>query len=119
VHGTFFVLGWVAECSPGLVRRIAQVGHEIACHGFSHQLVYQQSSEEFREETTRAMVCLEELIGQAVLGYRAANFSVTHASLWALDVLIDLGFRYDSSIDCAGSSPPEARRARGWCSRGR
>jgi polysaccharide deacetylase family protein (PEP-CTERM system associated) len=98
VHGTFFVLGWVAERSPGLARRIAQAGHEIACHGFSHQLVYQQSPEEFREETTRAKECLEDIIGQAVLGYRAASFSVTRASLWALDVLIDLGFRYDSSI---------------------
>jgi len=98
VHGTFFVLGWVAERSPGLVRRIAQAGHEIACHGFSHQLVYRQSPEEFREETTRAKRCLEDLIGQAVLGYRAASFSVTRASLWALDVLIDLGFSYDSSI---------------------
>src|ERR1700674_2637297 len=92
VHGTFFVLGWVAERSPGLVRRIAQAGHEIACHGFSHQLVYRQSPEEFREETTRAKGCLEHLIGQAVLGYRAASFSVTRASLWGLDVLIDLGF---------------------------
>src|SRR5437868_13008357 len=98
VHGTFFVLGWVAGRSPGLVRRIAQAGHEIACHGFSHQLVYRQSPQEFREETTRAKACLEDIIGQAVLGYRAASFSVTRASLWALDVLIDLGFRYDSSI---------------------
>src|SRR5258706_14888595 len=59
VHGTFFVLGWVAERSPDLVRRIAQAGHEIACHGFSHQLVYRQSPQEFREETTRAKECLE------------------------------------------------------------
>jgi len=82
VHGTFFVLGWVAERSPALVRRIVQAGHEIACHGFSHQLVYRQSPEEFRAETTRAKACLEDLIGQAVLGYRAASFSVTRASLW-------------------------------------
>src|SRR3977135_1023139 len=98
VRGTFFVLGWVAERSPGLVRRIAEAGHEIACHGFSPQLVYRQSPEEFRDETTRAKGCLEDIIGQAVQGYRAASFSVTRASLWALDVLIDLGFRYDSSI---------------------
>jgi polysaccharide deacetylase family protein (PEP-CTERM system associated) len=98
IQGTFFVLGWVAERSPGLVRRIADAGHEIACHGFSHRLIYQQSPEEFREETTRAKKCLEDLVGQGVLGYRAASFSVTRASLWALDVLIDLGFRYDSSI---------------------
>ena len=98
VQGTFFVLGWVAERSPGLLRRIAQGGHEIACHGYSHQLVYRQSPTEFREETLRAKALLEEAIGQPVLGYRAASFSITRASLWALDVLIDLGFEYDSSI---------------------
>jgi len=98
VSGTFFVLGWVAERSPALVRRIAAAGHEIACHGFAHTLVYRQAEREFRDETLRAKGCLEDLIGQAVLGYRAASFSVTTASLWALDVLIDLGFRYDSSV---------------------
>ena len=98
VQGTFFVLGWVAEKSPGLVKRIAGAGHEIACHGFSHQLIYKQSQSEFREETTRAKRFLEDTIGQAVLGYRAASFSITRESLWALDVLIDLGFEYDSSI---------------------
>jgi polysaccharide deacetylase family protein (PEP-CTERM system associated) len=98
VHGTFFILGWVAERSPALVRRIAGSGHEIACHGFSHRLVYEQSPQEFRAETVRAKQALEDLIGQSVIGYRAASFSVTRASLWALDVLIDLGFRYDSSI---------------------
>jgi polysaccharide deacetylase family protein (PEP-CTERM system associated) len=98
VRGTFFVLGWVAERSPQLVRRIAAAGHEIACHGFSHQLIYRQSQEEFREETARAKTLLEDAIGQAVLGYRAASFSIVRETLWALDVLIDLGFRYDSSI---------------------
>src|ERR1700730_2075819 len=67
VHGTFFVLGWVAERSPGLVRRIAQAGHEIACHGFSHPLVYRQSPDEFRPETTGAKACHEAIIGQAAL----------------------------------------------------
>ncbi len=98
VRGTFFVLGWVAERTPSLVRRIAASGHEIACHGFSHRLVYQQTREEFREETLRAKRLLEDLIGEAVLGYRAASFSVTRDSLWALDTLIDAGFLYDSSI---------------------
>ena len=98
VHGTFFVLGWVAERSPGLVRRIAAAGHEIACHGYSHQLIYSQSQDEFREETRRAKLHLEATTGSPVLGYRAASFSVTRASLWALDVLLDLGFEYDSSI---------------------
>jgi polysaccharide deacetylase family protein (PEP-CTERM system associated) len=98
VRGTFFVLGWVAERTPGLVRRIAASGHEIACHGFSHQLIYRQAREEFREETLRSKRLLEDLIGEAVLGYRAASFSVTRDSLWALDTLIDAGFLYDSSI---------------------
>ncbi|HEY2036844.1 MAG TPA: XrtA system polysaccharide deacetylase [Steroidobacteraceae bacterium] len=98
LRGTFYVLGWVADRSPGLVRRIAAAGHEIACHGYSHRLIYQQSPEEFRGETLRAKRLLEDTIGAAVLGYRAASFSITSRSLWALDVLIDAGFTYDSSI---------------------
>lgn len=98
VRGTFFVLGWIADRHPALIRRIAAAGHEIACHGFSHQLVYTQSADEFREETARSKRTLEDLTGQSVLGYRAASFSITRQSLWALDVLIDLGFQYDSSI---------------------
>lgn len=98
IRGTFFVLGWIAERHPSLVRRIAAAGHEIASHGFSHQLIYTQSTAEFREETARSKHLLEDLTGAAVLGYRAASFSITSRSLWALDVLIDLGFRYDSSI---------------------
>jgi len=98
VHATFFVLGWVAERIPALVRRIADAGHEIACHGYSHRLVYTQTPSEFREETVRAKRTLEDTIGLAVSGYRAASFSVTRNSLWALDTLIDLGFSYDSSI---------------------
>jgi polysaccharide deacetylase family protein (PEP-CTERM system associated) len=98
VRGTFFVLGWVAERSPQLVKTIAAAGHEIACHGFSHQLIYRQSREEFLQETMRAKHHLEDVIGQQVLGYRAASFSITRQSLWALDVLLDLGFAYDSSI---------------------
>jgi polysaccharide deacetylase family protein (PEP-CTERM system associated) len=100
-HGTkatFFVLGWVAEQAPALVRRIAAAGHEIACHGYSHELVYSQTRVEFVEETRRAKHCIEALAGRSVSGYRAASFSITRASMWALDVLIDLGFLYDSSI---------------------
>ena len=98
IRGTFFILGWVAERSPGLVRRIAAAGHEIACHGYSHELIYRQSPAEFRNETQRAKKFLEDLLGEPVLGYRAASFSITRDSLWALDTLIDLGFQYDSSI---------------------
>ena len=98
VRGTFFVLGWIAERHPALIRRIAAAGHEIACHGFSHQLIYTQTPDEFREETARSKRILEDLAGAPVIGYRAASFSITRRSLWALDVLIDLGFSYDSSI---------------------
>jgi polysaccharide deacetylase family protein (PEP-CTERM system associated) len=98
IHATFFVLGWIAQHYPGLVRRIANAGHEIASHGFSHQLIYTQSPDEFREETRRSKDLLEDLAGRAVLGYRAASFSITRRSLWALDILLDLGFQYDSSI---------------------
>jgi polysaccharide deacetylase family protein (PEP-CTERM system associated) len=98
VRGTFFVLGWVAERHPELVRDIAARGHEIACHGYSHRLVYEQSPDEFREETLRAKQLLEDITGSAVLGYRAASYSIVRESLWALDILVDLGFTYDSSI---------------------
>ena len=98
IRGTFFVLGWIAERHPALVKRIAAAGHEVASHGFSHQLIYSQSPAEFREETARSKRLLEDLVGAAVIGYRAASFSITRRSLWALDTLIDLGFRYDSSI---------------------
>jgi polysaccharide deacetylase family protein (PEP-CTERM system associated) len=98
IHGTFFVLGWVAERSAALVRRIAAAGHEVACHGYSHELIYRQTRQAFREETARAKGLLEDATGRPVLGYRAASFSIVRTSLWALDELIDLGFRYDSSI---------------------
>jgi polysaccharide deacetylase family protein (PEP-CTERM system associated) len=97
-RGTFFVLGWVAERQRELVRQIQRRGHEVACHGYSHSLVYGQSIAEFREETLRAKCLLEDIVGVPVEGYRAASFSVTRKSLWALDVLADVGFRYDSSI---------------------
>jgi polysaccharide deacetylase family protein (PEP-CTERM system associated) len=98
VRGTFFVLGWVAERYPQLVKNIAACGHEIACHGFSHRLVYEQPPKEFREETLRSKNLLEDITGAAVLGYRAASYSIVRESLWALDILADAGFVYDSSI---------------------
>ena len=98
VRGTFFVLGWVAERYPQLIRDIAANGHEIACHGFSHRLVYEQSPQEFREETLRSKNLLEDITGTEVLGYRAASYSIIRESLWALDILDELGFVYDSSI---------------------
>jgi polysaccharide deacetylase family protein (PEP-CTERM system associated) len=98
VNATFFVLGWVAERCPGLVRAIVERGHEVACHGYSHQLIYDQTPAVFREETARAKACLEDQTQRPVLGYRAASYSITQRSLWALDTLVELGFAYDSSI---------------------
>lgn len=98
VKATFFVLGWVAKRSPALIRKIHAAGHEIACHGMSHQLVYKQTREVFHHEAREAKLLLEDLAGCHVRGYRAASYSITNQSLWALDVLEELGFEYDSSI---------------------
>jgi polysaccharide deacetylase family protein (PEP-CTERM system associated) len=98
IKGTFFVLGWVADHVPDLIRRIASLGHEVACHGYSHELIYRQTPAVFAEETRRSKRLLEDLIGMPVIGYRAASFSITPRSSWALDTLIDEGFAYDSSI---------------------
>jgi len=98
VKATFFVLGWVAERTRDLVREIADRGHEVACHGYSHQLVYNQSPEVFREETLRSKHLLEDIVQVPVRGYRAASYSITNRSLWALDILAEAGFVYDSSI---------------------
>lgn len=98
VHATFFVLGWVAERKPGLVRRIVSAGHEIASHGYGHLLVYEQRPDEFREDVRRAKSVLEAACGQPVRGYRAPSFSITLRSLWALDVLIEEGFAWDASV---------------------
>lgn len=98
VHATFFVLGWVARRSPQLVRDIHAAGHEVACHGLTHQTVYTQTPETFLRETREAKQCLEDAIGAPVRGYRAATYSITKSSLWALGILDELGFEYDSSI---------------------
>jgi polysaccharide deacetylase family protein (PEP-CTERM system associated) len=97
-HATFFVLGWVAERRPALVREIAARGHEIACHGYGHELVYEIGPERFREDLKRARVAIEDAVGARVEGYRAPSFSITARSLWALDILAEEGFRFDSSI---------------------
>jgi len=98
VKGTFFILTWNAERHPEVVRRIAAAGHEIASHGYAHRLIYEQTPEEFRADVTRAKEILEDITGTPVLGYRAPSFSITQRSLWALDVLLDVGYRYDSSV---------------------
>lgn len=96
--GTFFILGWIAERCPELIKRISDNGHEIASHGYSHQLIYNQSPETFRQETEKSKKLLEDIIGYEVSGYRAASYSITKKSLWALDIIAETGFRYDSSI---------------------
>ena len=98
VRSTFFVLGWVAERHPALVRAIVSRGHELASHGYAHRLVYSQTPDEFREDVRRAKRLLEDAGGVAVHGYRAPSFSVTSRSLWALDVLLEEQYRYDASI---------------------
>lgn len=98
IHATFFVLGWVARRSPQLIRQIHAAGHEVASHGMSHKLVFNQDRDEFYQETRDSKALLEDIIGVPVAGYRASTYSITRKSLWALDVLCELGFRYDSSI---------------------
>jgi polysaccharide deacetylase family protein (PEP-CTERM system associated) len=94
-RATFFILGWVGERHPGLVRRIAEAGHEIASHGYGHELVYSLSEAAFRADVERSKKSLEDLTGTAVLGYRAPCFSITD---WAVGILQELGFEYDSSV---------------------
>jgi polysaccharide deacetylase family protein (PEP-CTERM system associated) len=97
-RGTFFLLGPIAEEHPAWVKRIAAAGHEIGCHGWSHDLIYTMTRERFREETLRNKRVLEDLTGREVSAYRAAYFSITRESFWALEELAGLGFKYDSSI---------------------
>ncbi len=98
IKATFFVLGWVAEQSPSLVREIHRRGHEIACHGFWHELVYKIGPDRFREDIRSSKMLLEDQIGEQVHGYRAPSYSITNQSIWALDILVEEGFTYDSSI---------------------
>jgi polysaccharide deacetylase family protein (PEP-CTERM system associated) len=97
-RGTFFILGWVAERYPALVREIVARGHEPACHSYWHRLIYSLTPETFREDTKRAKGVIEDAAGTAIFGYRAPSYSITAKSLWALEVLAESGFTYDSSI---------------------
>jgi polysaccharide deacetylase family protein (PEP-CTERM system associated) len=97
-HATFFVLGWVAERFPDLVRAIHRAGHEIGSHSYWHRLLYQLTPDEFRADLVRSRNVLEQIIGERVTAYRAPSFSVTKDSLWALEILAEQGFISDSSI---------------------
>lgn len=98
VKGTFFVLGWVAENYPALVKDIQAAGHEIASHGYNHRLIYDLTQDEFRADIRRAKRAVEDITGVAVNGYRATSYSIIKQTFWALDILVEEGFRYDSSI---------------------
>jgi len=98
VHATFFVLGWVAQTQPKLIRKIASRGHEIGCHSYAHRLVYDMSPSEFRQDTIRALRAIEDACGVTPVSYRAPSYSITESSKWALEILVDLGFTHDSSI---------------------
>jgi polysaccharide deacetylase family protein (PEP-CTERM system associated) len=98
VYATFFVLGWVAERYPGLVRQIADLGHEVASHGFSHVRVTQQQPREFSRDISKTKALLEDISGSEVCGYRAASYSIVADTLWAHELLQEAGYRYSSSI---------------------
>ncbi len=98
VRATFFVLGYCARRFPGMVRDIVKDGHELASHGYSHRLVYTQTPRAFYRDVYRTKRLLEDISGEAVWGYRAPSFSIRENNLWAYDVLVEAGYRYDSSL---------------------
>jgi len=98
IHATMFVLGWVAERHKGLIRRIVESGHEVASHGYAHELITRQTPPVFREDIRRAKHILEDIGGKPILGYRAPTFSITKETEWALAILVEEGYHYDSSI---------------------
>ncbi len=98
MKATFFLVGWVAERHPGLVREIAAQGHELGCHSYWHRLVYSLTPAEFREDTLRARTAIEDASGHRPLVYRAPSYSITRESFWALEILAECGFTHDSSI---------------------
>ena len=98
VSATFFVLGWVGREEPAIVRRIAEAGHEVASHGMTHRMLRHLTPEAFRQDLRESRHLLEDLAGRPVRGYRAPTFSITHRTAWALDVLAEKGYEYDSSV---------------------
>jgi polysaccharide deacetylase family protein (PEP-CTERM system associated) len=98
VKATFFILGWVAERFPEVVKRINAEGHEVASHGYAHKAIYKQNPEEFRQDLSKSLSILENITGTKVMGYRAPTYSIIQKTLWALEILIENGIKYDSSI---------------------
>ena len=98
VYATFFVLGWVAEKYPSVVKKLDSLGHEIACHGYGHDLITGLTREQLKDDIHRARVILEDLTGKAIGGYRGPGFSITMKNLWAFDVIAEEGFAYDATL---------------------
>lgn len=98
VYGTFFVVGWLADTHPGLIRRIHEQGHEIAGHAYWHQEIFRMDPSRFREDAVRTKHALEQAIGAPVFGFRAPAYSIRPTEDWALDILAEIGYRYDSSL---------------------
>jgi polysaccharide deacetylase family protein (PEP-CTERM system associated) len=98
IQATFFILGWVAEHTPAVVKEIQAAGHEIGSHGYAHQLIYEQTPDEFAADLGRSLEIIEEITGVKVKGFRAPSFSVTRRSLWAIDIMRSFGIAYDSSV---------------------
>jgi len=98
IKATFFCLGWIAKRYPSLIKNIAQRGHEVASHGYAHKPIYKQSPKEFKEDIKRTKNILEDITGKPVFGYRAPTYSITQKTLWALEILAEEGYKYDSSI---------------------
>lgn len=98
IEATFFVLGWVAERTPAIVKEIHAAGHDVGSHGYAHQIIYKQTPDEFAEDLRRSLEVIEGITGEKVLGFRAPSFSVTKHSLWAIDILQSFGLAYDSSV---------------------
>lgn len=120
-RGTFFVLGWLAEREPEMVKEIAGAGHEIASHSWDHRRVVRQRPEEFRESVRRSKGVLEDIAGAEVLGFRAPSWSIVPGIEWAFDVLLEEGYQYDSSLFPTAYHPaygyPGASRDPNWLGR--
>jgi len=120
-RGTFFVLGWLAEREPDMVRAIAEAGHEVASHGYEHDLVGRLGPDGFRASVARSKAALEDVTGRPVLGYRAPSFSIVPGLEWAFDVLLEEGYRYDASLFPITQHPtygyPEAEEDPYWIPR--
>lgn len=98
IKATFFTLGWIAERYPNMVRRIVDNGHELASHGYAHLRASDQKSADFLDDITRSKALLEDIGGEKILGYRAPSFSIGSQNMWAIDLLLQAGYRYSSSI---------------------